>query len=360
LARPLRYIIVGTGGFGAAWCAEFLPRLKAMGKAEAAAAVDVRPENLENARRHLGVPPGRLYTDIARAFDENEADFAVVVVPPAHHEKVVDEAIKRRMHILSEKPIADSMEACARIYRKVRAAGLRMAVTMSHRFDRDKQSLERRIKSGEYGRLNYVIGRFTCNCRAFGSWGEFRHRIPDPLLVEGTVHHFDVFRALSGADGRSVYCRSWNPPWGEFAGDSTALITMEMTNGVRCFYEGAKANASGMNGWTQEYFRAECENGTLELDRRRLRLLTGEGWEKPSSEELPLLEQPVWTNAWLAEMFCDWLAGGEAPPNTLEDNIQCAALLFAAIESSRTGKPVDVQDFLARHLGETSSVRPAG
>ncbi len=34
-----------------------------------------------------------------------------------------------------------------------------MAVTMSHRFDQDKQTLEQAIRSGAYGRLNYVIGR---------------------------------------------------------------------------------------------------------------------------------------------------------------------------------------------------------
>lgn len=45
-----------------------------------------------------------------------------------------------------------------------------------------------------------------------------------------------------------------------------------------------------------------------------------------------------------------WLAGGAAPPNTLDDNIQCAALLFAAIESAHRGQPVDVQEYLAQGL----------
>ena len=63
-----------------------------------------------------------------------------------------------------------------------------------------------------------------------------------------------------------------------------------------------------------------------------------------------MLEQPVWMNVWLAEMFCDWLAGGPPPPNHLGDNIQCAALLFAAIESADTHTPVDVQAYLRKHL----------
>lgn len=165
------------------------------------------------------------------------------------------------------------------------------------------------------------------------------------------MHHFDILRALSGANARTVYAATWNPPWGEYAGDSTGLITMEMENGVRCLYEGAKANASTLNGWGNDYIRAECRDGTLELDRRWLRVLRGGAWDRPLTQDLPLRQQPVWTNAWLAELFCDWLAGGARPPNSLGDNIHCAALLFAAIESAHTGAIVHVPEFLRRHLG---------
>ncbi len=348
--KTLRYILVGTGGFGAYWCQETLPRLSQMGKAVPVAAVDINPSALTNAQEHLSLSPEKCYADINKAFDENAADFAIIVVPPAYHENIVDVALAHNLNILSEKPIADTMSACCRIYKKVTAAGKKMAVTMSHRFDQDKQSLENAVKTGGYGRLNYLVYRFTHNCRKFGSWGEFRHKIPDTLLIEGTVHHFDIMRAICGANAETVYTQSWNPPWGEYAGDSTALINIKMTNGAHCFYEGAKANASTMNGWGNDYIRAECENGTLELDYRRLRVLNGNAWDKPVSNDLPLLEREVWKNPWLAEMFCDWLNNGSTPPNTLEDNIHCCALLFAAVESAHTGKPINVKEFLEQYM----------
>jgi predicted dehydrogenase len=352
MTTPLRYIIVGTGGFGAYWCQQVLPRLAKLGKAIPVAAVDLNPDALQNAREYLGLPPEYYYTVLDQALDQVTADFIIIVVPPAHHEAVVDAALSHHLHILSEKPIADTMPACARIYHKVTSAGLKMAVTMSHRFDQDKQSLEAALKSEKYGRLNYIVYRFTHNLRQYGSWGAFRHQIPDPLLVEGSVHHFDILRALSGSDGATVYTSSWNPPWGEYAGDSTALVNLTMTNGVHCFYEGAKANASTLNGWNNDYIRVECEHGTLELDNRRLRLMYGEGWDAPVVEDLPLLERPVWTNPWIAEMFCDWLQGGPPPPTQLQDNIQCCALLFAAIESAHSGIPIDVQAYLGRYLDD--------
>ena len=350
MTESLRYIIVGTGGFGAHWCRDVLPRLAVAGKARAVAAADVSEDALANARTHLKLPPERCYTDVARAFDENEADFGIVVVPPAYHEEIVDVILGHDMDVLSEKPIADTMEGCARIYHKVKAAGRKMAVTMSHRFDQDKQTLERLVASGDYGEVDYIIGRNTWDYRKSPTWGAFRYKTPDALLVEGTVHHFDIMRALADADAKTVYAKTWTPPWADFEGDCQALITIEMTNGVKVSYEGAKANASQLNGWCEDYWRVECDKATLELDRRRLRVITGAIGDGAIIEEKRLDRQDVWTNAWIAEMFCDWVAGGYPPPTQLDDNIQCAALLFAAIESAHTGEVVDVQAFLQKHL----------
>ncbi|TDE14280.1 Gfo/Idh/MocA family protein [Jiangella asiatica] len=347
----LRVVHIGLGRWGSVWCRDVLPHLESAGLAKTVAAVDTDVSS--HGRAPAGVP---CYTDLRDALRDHAADFVTVVVQPAFHEAVIDVALEHDVHILCEKPIADTMEACARVYRKVTAAGRKMAVTMSHRFDQDKHSLEAAVRGGDYGRLNYVVYRFTHNSRHVGDWGEFRYRIPDPLLVEGTVHHFDIVRALTRADAVTVYARTWNPPWSEFAGDSTALITVEMTNGTKVLYEGAKANASTMNGWGNDYIRAECENGTLELSRRRLRVLHGGAHDVPTADELPLLDtRSVWRNAWIAEQFCAWLRGGPEPPTTLADNLQCAALLFAAIESAHTGEPVKVQDYLAAHLEATSS-----
>ena len=70
-----------------------------------------------------------------------------------------------------------------------------------------------------------------------------------------------------------------------------------------------------------------------------------------NAEHLPLEEQEAWKNPWLAETFVNWLNGGNAPPNCLDDNIQCMALLFAAVESAHSRQPVDVQNFLEESLG---------
>lgn len=347
-----KMIQVGTGGFGGAWCRSFLPPNVKDGLIEVVAAVDINPEAFVNAQEGLGLRPDQCYTDVHQAFDENEADFCTVVVPPAHHEEVVDVALTHDLHLLSEKPIADTLEASVRIANKVKQAGKKMGVTMSHRFDQDKTTLRREIQSGRWGALDYIVSRFTCNCRKFASWGKFRHEIPDPLMVEGSVHHLDLLVDMTGARCDTLYAQTWNPAWGEFAGDSQGLVNMHCANDTRVFYEGAKTNAVALNCWGNEYIRAECEGATLILSRRALECFPYDPSGQTSNraegegETIALLEQPKWANAWLVEKFVHWLDGGEPMETNVEDNLQSVALIFAAIESHRTGQAVRVQEFL--------------
>lgn len=349
MTTPARLVQIGVGGWGQHWCRQVIPRLRTLGLAEVVGAVDLSAAALSRAAEQLTLPPSALYTDAARALADLRPDFVTIVVPPAHHEAMVNLAVAHGCHILSEKPIADTMAASARIARRVHGAGLKMAVTMSHRFDQDKQTLQRLIRSGQYGRLDYLVGRNTWTCRAHGQWGDFRYEIPDPLLIEGTVHHFDIMRALANSNARTVHAATWNPPWSDFKGDAQGLILVEMENGVHVVYEGAKANATQLNGWTMDYWRAECEQATLELDNRRLRVRSQLA-APPADTEVPLDQQDAWMNPWLAELFVRWIQGGPPPPNTLADNLQCTALLFAAIESAHSRSIVSVQDFLQSHL----------
>ncbi len=359
-----KMIQVGTGGRGLAWCAQILPPNIEDGLIEVVAAVDINPEVLVNARQYLGLRPDQCYTDILAAFAEHPADFCAVVVPPAYHEDIVDMALAHKMHILSEKPIADTLVGSVRIAEKVKRAGVKMGVTMSHRFDQDKTTLRRELRSGRHGQLDYLVCRFTCDMRQFGDWGAaFRHEIEDALMIEGAVHHLDILADLAGAKCDTLYAQTWNPAWGEYGGDSQGLVMLRFENGTRALYEGAKTNAIGLNGWAREYFRAECEAATLILDHRHLecfpyapdqrRVSKREG----EGETISLHEQKKWADAWLVEKFVRWLDGGEPMETNVEDNLQAVALIFAAIESSRTGQPIKVQEFLAqaRQKGSLSS-----
>lgn len=348
-----RVIHVGVGVFGRRWCSEFLKTNIADGTIEVVALVDLDPDALDYGRQQLGLPLERCYTDARRAFSEVRADFCTVVVQPAHHEAIIDLAIAHGVDVLCEKPIADTLEGSLRIAHKIRDAGRKMAVTMSHRFDQDKTTLRRIVRSGVLGRINAVGCRFQGAMREHMAWSSlFRHQMRDPLLIEGAIHHLDIVADFAGARCATIFASTWKPAWAEYAGDTDAAVTMVFENGVRAVYEGSVSHAVGLNTFYQEYLRVDGEHGTAILNHRDVELFVRQDiWRQQHREgqgqKIALLAQPKWINNWLIEQFAHWRDGGPPMETRAENNVQASALVFAAIESQRTGVPVNVQKFIA-------------
>jgi predicted dehydrogenase len=347
-----KVIHVGIGVFGKRWCRDFLKQNQDDGTIEVVALVDVDPKALEFGRVALGLDENRCYTDPRKAFADNKADFCTIVVPPKHHEAIVDLAIECGVDILCEKPIADTMEASVRIARKVKAAKRKMAVTMSHRFDQDKTTLRQIIRSGSLGKVNTVSCRFAGAMRRHLEWSsEFRHTMQDPLLIEGAIHHLDLMADFAGANCETLYATTWRPSWAEYAGDTDAVVTMVFENGVRGTYEGTCAHSVGLNFFYNEYFRIDCENGSVVMNHRDIEVFTRQPfWRQQTREgkgqKIQLLVQPKWINNWLVEAFAKWREGGPALDTEVQQNLQSSALVFGAIESKQKGAPVRVQDFI--------------
>ena len=347
-----KVIHVGVGTFGRRWCTEFLAANVADGTIEVVALVDVNPQALAFGRAALKLPESACYTDPRKAFAEHKADFCTIVVPPNFHEAIVDVALEFGVDILCEKPIADTMEASARIVRKVKAAGRRMAVTMSHRFDQDKTTLRQIVRSGQLGAVNSVSCRYFADLREHMAWGAlFRHTMEDPLMIEGAVHHLDLVSDFAGAQCQSLTATTWKPAWAKYAGDTDGIVMMTFLNGARGVYEGSSSAAVGLNDWTKEYVRVDCEFGTAILNNREIEIFTRsdlvrQRCREGQGQKIQLITQPKWLNTWLIEKFCRWLDGGPQMETHVEANLHAAALIFAGIESARKGQSIDVQEYI--------------
>jgi predicted dehydrogenase len=339
---------------GDIWCRRILPPFVQSGQVEIVAAVDVNPDVLANAREGLGIEADRCFTDLRAALDSQPADAIIIVIPPAFHEGVVDLALEHGLDILSEKPIADTLEGSVRIVAKTRAAGVRMAITMSHRFDEDKTTLREELRNGRDGRLDYLAMRFTTNMRQYGRWRPFRHEMQDPMLIEGSVHHLDILADLAGAPCTWVWANTWRPAWAEFKGDTNVLAVLLFENGVRAQYEAATAASVGINGWSHEYIRAECELATVILDRREVRRYPFDP-EAPVQRTIPYdggelvvpPPSPYWAHQQLVDSFLAWRKGGTSMPTEVGLNLRSMLLVEAAKQSSRTARPVHPADLLS-------------
>ena len=342
MSEKKRCLMVGAGGMASAWIRSFYPGFN--DRHEIVALADINADVLHSAGDFLELPRDQRYTDMETAFAEVDADYCSIVIPPAIHKDAVMLAVERKMDILSEKPIADTWSACVDIYNAVSKAGLKMRVIQNYRYSSRMLTMRQVLRDGELGRINYIQGRFAADYREYGAWGAFRYDIPHTMLVEGAVHHFDMMRNLSGGDCRTIAGWEWNRPWSSFQGDCCAMFLMDMTNGVKAAYEGSCLGAAKQNSWHQEYYRAECEGGAVAIGKdgvtRIYRHTPGTGMRV---EDVKPVVPEHDGHRWLINEFLEWLDGGPAPDTSLEQNIKSVAMVFGAIEASRTGTAVNVE-----------------
>jgi len=338
-----RCIVVGCGGRGSYWTNHVLGAMK--DQVQVVGLVDVAPEPLAQGAETHGLAESALFGDVTEACDTIEADFCLISSPPWVHEEAVRAACEHGMAILSEKPIADTLEASVRIKRMVEAAGLPMVVVQNYRYSPFMLAFREVLRQQRLGRLNYLIGRFAADYNPPKSWGRrFRHEMDYALLIEGSVHHFDMIRNLTGADCEEIFGYGWIPAWADFKGDSNGLYVMRMTGETFAFYEGSCTAEGPQNPWHKEYYRAECEEGAVVIDADNVVRIVRIDGEDEIVEQPTDLPEP---GAAIVGEFLDYLATGVPGQTAIADNIKSVGMVFAAVECDRTGQPVRVNELLA-------------
>jgi predicted dehydrogenase len=336
--------MIGAGGMADAWIRQILPQFDE--RLQVVGLVDVSEPALAASGDFLGLDQHQRFTKLADAFDAIRADLCVVVIPAAFHKSAALLAAQHGVPILCEKPLANDWMSCREIYQAVTAANIKMEVVQNYRYRAPMLAMKAVLQSGELGRINYLVARFADDCREYDTWKR-RHELPHAMVMDGAAHHFDMLRNLTGGDCARIAAFEWNPPWSSAKGEFCTLCMLQLTNGTRATYEGNATAAGEQNSWRHEYYRAECEDGsvTVGLDQtvRIHRHTRGRGLV---TEEIPAPPQPNEGHAWIVAEFLDWLDGGPVPATTLDDNMRTAATIFGAIESARTGQSIDVEHML--------------
>lgn len=350
-----RMLQIGVGGYGKLWSEQFVPPNVKDGTVELVGIADTDETALKATQAFHNLPDEACFTSAEDLFANVYADFVLISTPAWHHEDHIGLAVAAGLDILCEKPVADTMEATIRIHELVKNAGTKLAMTMTHRFDEPNTTFREALRSGLDGPLDYLVFRQTGELRKYGAWGAFRHELPDVMLGEAGIHHFDMLRDLAGADCSTIFARSWTPDWGEFKGDANVLAIATFQNGVRLSYEGTSCNAVAINPYFKAYIRAECENGVICLshgavERHRHDPTRQRGGRKEGEgERIPPVEQAKFGNIWLIDRFARWLDGGEVMETDIESHVKSQAMVYAGIHSVHTGREVDVPAFLEEH-----------
>ncbi len=193
-SRPIRVGLIGAGMIGQlrARALALVPGLRLVALAE--------PR--EELARKVAGPDGavRIHADGEALAADSDVDAVVLATPPNSHEALGLACLAEGKHVLCEKPLATTPEACASLVRAAEAAGLCLATGFNLRYTRAAMLARRLLDDGAIGELDHI--------RAFhGHPGgaEFGHSwVTDAsitgggALMDNGIHLIDLTRWFLG------------------------------------------------------------------------------------------------------------------------------------------------------------------
>jgi predicted dehydrogenase len=335
-----RGVVVGCGGMGRGW----IKNVQDNPRCELAGVVDIRAEAAQAAAKDHGLPPERAFTDVSAAIDACAPDFVCDITIPEAHCPTTIAALGKGLPVIGEKPLADSMSAAARMREAATRSGKLYMVSQSRRYDANHVAFANAIRGGVIGQVTTV----NCDFYIGAHFGGFRDEMASPLILDMAIHHFDQCRYFTGLDAVAVYAREFNPTGSWYKGDVSASVIFELENNVIFSYRGSWCAEGCHTSWNGDW-RVIGSQGTLlqEKDQQPRGQRLKPGGKTGFHRELEDVVIPLATLngsgiAGSLNEFLDALESGRTPQCEVRDNIRSLAMVFAAIESSRTGKRVPV------------------
>jgi predicted dehydrogenase len=142
--------VVGTKGVGRT----HLGCIRELQDCELAAVCDVNEDEARACGREHGVP---FYADVGEMLSSERLDGVTVCTPHWFHPGIACAAFDAGVHVLTEKPMAVTLEDAERMVDTARAKGLLLGVVFQHRTDALQIRAREIVASGELGELHRLL-----------------------------------------------------------------------------------------------------------------------------------------------------------------------------------------------------------
>ena len=342
----LRLAIAGGGMIGRAHA----ERIRGHGGCTLAGIADPSPSAAALAQE-MGVP---LFATLEQMLDATKPDGAVLATPNALHVSGALACIARRVPVLVEKPVADTLAEARQLVAASAASGVPVLVGHHRRHSAILETARSIIASGQLGRLVTVNGSATFRKPdSYYTEGPWRaQRGGGPILIN-LVHEIDNLRALLG-DIVEVQALASNAARG-FEVEDTVAINLRFASGVLGTFLLSDAAASprsweqtsGENKRYDHHADEDCyviagDQGSLEVPTMRLRHYAGErSWWAPLASEViavpdvdPLLRQ--------LDHFCAVVRGEAAPRVSAADAARTLEVTLAVAQAAASHQPMNL------------------
>ncbi len=336
---PLTVLQVGCGGISAAWLkpASEHPGIRIVGL------VDLHAAAAEKRRAEFA-PQAQVGTDLKAMLASLKPDIVFNCTLPETHREVALEALAAGAHVLGEKPLADTLASAREIIAAADKAGRLVAVTQNYRYSAEVRAIRAAISSGLIGELTAV----SCDFAIGAHFGGFRDTMEHVLLLDMSIHHFDLARFISDASGERVYCHEWNPAGSWYRHGACAQAIFQMSDGIVFNYRGSWC-AEGMNTPWGGAWRITGTKGSLVWDGDKSVLVetvsaTGGFRSEYLKSTVDVATGPGQKSGHerILNEFVACIQSGSVPETGARDNLRSLAMVLSAVESAGLAAPVSI------------------
>lgn len=291
----------------------------------------------------------RCYDDAEELLKNEQLDFIDIITDVDTHEKFTLLGAKYGLDVICQKPLAPSYQSAKRMMKATKEAGVRFYVHENYRWQPQFRRVKEILDSGAIGKAFRCETSFITAFPVFETQ-PFLAELEEFALTDQGSHQFDVIRYLFG-EVQTIYCEAQtvNPT---IKGEDVTTTILKMKNDVVCIQKISFSSPLEKEIFPQTLLLVEGYKGSIRLDADfEISITTPLGTTK---ETVPMISYPWQTDRLKPEppsivdinrdILNDMLGISKAE-NTGEDNFKTVRLVWAAYESARTGRVIDMDKF---------------
>lgn len=329
---PKRVGLIGAGRIGQVHAKS----VAGSGNARMTVVADVYSESAEKLANDHGVD---WTTNPLDVFDSSKVDLVIAASPTDTHIELINAAIDAEIPILCEKPIDLDIERVEGLADKARASSTPIMIGFNRRFDPSFREIHSRTQAGEIGNLEQLILISRDPAPASIEY----LKVSGGIFRDMTIHDFDMARNFVPNITR-VTARGFN----QFSTDIADIqdfdavsITLEGDQGQFIQITNSRHSAFGFDQ-RLEAFGSEGMLRAENMTETTVRHFTEEFTEKRPPYMNFFLERYMDSYRDELTQFISAIDGEDATYPNFEDGRKALLLANAAVESSQTGKTVEV------------------
>jgi myo-inositol 2-dehydrogenase / D-chiro-inositol 1-dehydrogenase len=262
----------------------------------------------------------------AEALFDAGIEAVYVCTPNTLHTDAVLAALKRNLHVFSEKPMATTLHEAKQILDAVRTSGVHYQIGHNRRFAPVYKFAKQKILEG-----------FTpTSANVKMNRGELQQppwvsdtRVTGGFLYESTVHLLDMMRWLLG-EVAEIECRARSSLYDELD-DFVMLLTF--AGGQHCAF-----SSCAHTSWAFPFERIELYGDHAQIVTEEMEKVTyapGLGQATVQHDLFQLSLPDKWGYREEDTLFIDAILGGKTPPVTAEDGYKAIELVEACYRSAQ-------------------------